>query len=71
MSHDSKHADAGAADGAETALARELSAIAYEPLLPIEKKLIVCCLVLGVLLLGLLLWASTTFFPITGGEPVR
>jgi hypothetical protein len=45
-------------------LAQELEAIPYEPLLPIEKKLIVVCLVLGVLLLGLLLWASSTFFPV-------
>ena len=44
-------------------IARELEAIPYEPLLPIEKKLIVWCLVLGIVLLGLLLWASTTFFP--------
>ena len=48
----------------EPSIARELEAIPYEPLLPIEKKLIVSCLVLGILLLGLLLWASTTFFPI-------
>jgi hypothetical protein len=47
-----------------TSLAQELNAIPYEPLLPVEKKLIIVCLVLGVLLLGLLLWASSTFFPI-------
>ena len=45
-------------------LARELEAIPYEPLLPIEKKLIVWCLLLGVVLLGVLLWASATFFPV-------
>ncbi len=45
-------------------LARELEAIPYEPLLPIEKKLIAGCLLLGVLLLGLLLWASHTLFPV-------
>jgi hypothetical protein len=50
----------------EPSIARELEAIPYEPLLPIEKKLIVSCLVLGILLLGLLLWASTTFFPVAG-----
>ena len=43
---------------------QELAAIPYEPLLPVEKKLIAGCLVLGVLLLGLLLWASATFFPV-------
>ncbi len=47
----------------EPSLAQELEAIPYEPLLPVEKKLIAWCLGLGVLLLGLLLWASTTFFP--------
>ena len=41
----------------------ELEAIPYEPLFPIEKKLIVWCLVLGVVLLGLLLWASATGGP--------
>jgi len=48
----------------EPSLAQELEAIPYEPLLPVEKKLIAWCLILGVLLLGLLLWASTTFFPV-------
>jgi hypothetical protein len=47
-------------------LAQELEAIPYEPLLPVEKKLIVCCLALGIVLLGVLLWASATFFPISG-----
>jgi len=49
-------------------LAQELEAIPYEPLLPVEKKLIVCCLALGIVLLGVLLWASATFFPISGPE---
>jgi len=53
-------------EASQPSLARELEAIPYEPLLPIEKKLIACCLVLGVLLLGLLLWASATFFPVGG-----
>jgi hypothetical protein len=34
-----------------------------EPLLPVETKLIVWSLVLGVLLLALLVWVSYTFFP--------
>ena len=46
-------------------LAQELEAIPYEPLLPVEKKLIVCCLSLGIVLLGVLLWVSATFFPIS------
>jgi hypothetical protein len=45
-------------------IAEELESIPYEPLLPIEKKLIVWCLVLGIVLLGLLLWTSATFFPV-------
>jgi hypothetical protein len=53
-------------DEADRLLARELEAIPYEPLLPIEKALIVGSLLLGALLLGVLLWASTTFFPIAG-----
>jgi hypothetical protein len=48
----------------EPSLAAELSAIAHEPLLPVEKKLIAGSLILGVLLLGLLLWISARFFPI-------
>ena len=68
MSHDSKPSEPGTAHAPETALARELEAIPYEPLLPIEKKLIVWCLVLGIMLLGLLLWVSTTYFPVSGPE---
>ena len=52
----------------QPSLAQELEAIPYEPLLPIEKKLIAWCLVLGVILLGLLLWASATFFPAAGSD---
>jgi hypothetical protein len=43
----------------------EMSHLADEPLLPVEKKLIVGSLVLGVALLGVLLWVSATFFPPT------
>ena len=46
----------------EPKLAEEMSQLAEEPLLPIEKKLIGWSLVLGVCLLGLLLWLSNTFF---------
>jgi hypothetical protein len=62
----SDRAEVTADETGEPSIARELEAIPYEPLLPIEKKLIVWCLVLGVVLLGLLLWASATFFPVTG-----
>ena len=44
-------------------LADEMEKMEYEPLLPVEKKLIVWSLALGVVLLGLLTWVSYTFFP--------
>lgn len=40
----------------------------YEPLLPIEKKLIVWSLGLGIILLGVLVWVSYTFFPASHGD---
>ena len=44
-------------------LAEEMEKMEYEPLLPIEKKLIAWSIVLGVVLLALLTWVSYTFFP--------
>jgi hypothetical protein len=44
-------------------LADELAKIPYEPLLPVEKKLIGGSLLLGALLLGLLVWISYRYFP--------
>jgi hypothetical protein len=44
-------------------IADEMKKMAYEPLLPVEKKLITVSLVLGVVLLGILVWVSYTFFP--------
>jgi len=41
----------------------ELKKMEYEPLLPVEKKLIAGSLILGIVLLGLLIWLSNTFFP--------
>ncbi len=35
----------------------------YEPLLPVEKKLISWSVGLGIVALGLLVWISYTFFP--------
>jgi hypothetical protein len=66
MSHEVERPVTGAGEIRETSLAQELEAIPYEPLLPIEIKLIVWCLVLGVVLLGVLLWASATYFPVAG-----
>ena len=44
------------------ALPEELAKIPYEPLLPVEKKLIAGSLLLGALLLGVLVWLSYTYF---------
>jgi len=46
--------------------AEEMARIPYEPLLPAEKKLIVGSLLLGLILLGVLLWVSATYFPVPG-----
>ncbi|MBM3335530.1 hypothetical protein FJY63_12795 [Candidatus Sumerlaeota bacterium] len=48
---------------AEPKLSEELKKMDYEPLMAVEKKLIAWSLILGVLLLVLLVWASATFFP--------
>lgn len=42
----------------------EIEKMAYEPLLPIEKKLIVWSLILGVVLIVVLVWVSHTFFEV-------
>jgi hypothetical protein len=47
----------------EGRIGEEMGHMADEPLLPVEKKLIAGSLILGVLLLGLLVWVSYTFFP--------
>jgi hypothetical protein len=47
-------------------IADEMARIPYEPLLPIEKKLIVGSLLVGVVLLGILLWISAAYFPVPG-----
>ena len=46
----------------EASLADELQKMEYEPLLPVEKKLIAWSLGIGVVALGLLVWVSDTFF---------
>lgn len=43
-------------------LADEIKRMDYEPLLPIEKRLIIWSLLLGVGLLALLVWVSGRFF---------
>ena len=44
-------------------LTEDLKKLAEEPLLPVEKKLIAWSIGLGVVLLGVLVWLSRTFFP--------
>ena len=46
----------------EASFAEEMAKIPYEPLLPVEKKLIAWSLILGVVLLVVLAWISSTFF---------
>jgi hypothetical protein len=46
----------------EPKLAEELKKMEYEPLLPIEKKLIGWSITLGVVLIILLVWARFAFF---------
>jgi hypothetical protein len=48
---------------AEAQLAEEMAQQPVEPFLPVERALVIGSLVLGVLLLGLLWWISTTQFP--------
>jgi len=48
----------------EPRLADEMEQMEYEPLLPVEKKLIIWSIVLGIVLLVVLTWVSYTFFPV-------
>ncbi|MBF0481795.1 MAG: hypothetical protein HQK81_13115 [Desulfovibrionaceae bacterium] len=51
----------------ETKFKEELEKMEYEPLLPIEKKLIGWSLGIGTVLLGVLYWISVTFFEVGQG----
>lgn len=44
-------------------LAEELKKMEYEPMLPVENKLVAWSIGLGIILLGLLVWISYTYFP--------
>ena len=44
-------------------LSEELKKMEYEPILPVEKKLIGWSVGLGTALLVILYWVSATFFP--------
>ncbi len=48
----------------EPKIAEELKKMDYEPLLAVEKRLIAWSLVLGVTLIGILVWVSYTFFEV-------
>ena len=47
----------------EVKLIDELQKMEYEPLLPVEKKLIGWSIAIGLVSLGFLYWLSVTFFP--------
>jgi hypothetical protein len=47
----------------EIKIKEELEKMDHEPLLPVEKKLIVISLTVGFALLGIMIWISYTFFP--------
>jgi hypothetical protein len=47
----------------EHKLIDELQQMEYEPLLPVEKKLIAWSIGIGVIALGFLIWVSYTYFP--------
>ena len=49
-------------------LVEEIKKMEYEPLLPIEKKLIGWSIGLGIALLSFLIWMSYTFFPPGAGH---
>jgi len=51
----------------EPKIGEELRKIEREPLLPVEIRLIVWSLVIGVVLLVILVWLSGRFFPPGGG----
>lgn len=46
----------------EPKISEELKKMEWEPILPVEKKLVAWSLFLGVGLIGLLVWVSHTYF---------
>ena len=44
-------------------IAQELAKMQHEEFLPVEKKLVLVSLLLGVVLLALLMWLSKALFP--------
>ncbi|MBF0506123.1 MAG: hypothetical protein HQL09_04745 [Nitrospirae bacterium] len=58
-----ERAKAESATTEQPKLAEELKKMEYEPLLPVEKKLIGWSIGLGTGLIFILYWVSVTFFP--------
>jgi hypothetical protein len=52
-------------DEEQQQMVEEMKKMEYEPLLPIEKKLIGYSIGLGIVLLFVFIWMSRTFFPNT------
>ena len=50
----------------EERLKEEMKRMQYEPMLPIEKKLIAMSIGLGIVLLFVFIWMSQTLFPGVG-----
>jgi hypothetical protein len=50
----------------EARLIDELQRMEYEPLLPVEKKLISWSIAIGIIALAILVWVSQAFLP--GGQ---
>jgi hypothetical protein len=53
----------GSRTGAAPGVAGELAKTPHEPFLPVEKRLVAWSLILGLVLLGGLVWVSSAFFP--------
>jgi cell division protein FtsL len=46
----------------KTKISEELKKMEYEEMLPVEKKLVLWSIAIGIILLGILIWVSYTFF---------
>jgi hypothetical protein len=51
--------------GNSSEIKREMEQMEYEPLLKVEKSLILWSLILGAVLMVILVWVSYAFFPAT------
>jgi hypothetical protein len=56
------HSEPKLGEEAQPKLAEELGKMPYEPLLPIEKKLVLWSVLLGFFLLAVLVWVNQAFF---------